>query len=279
MKKTLNKYLPLAYGSYFNILAAFSARTAAQKAFKVFCTPRKGSVLPAQQAFLEQATNGVTQINEQKIQTYQWSGHKETVLLLHGWESNSFRWRKMIGFLQKENYNIISIDAPGHGNSSGEIFNVPLYVDGIREVVSQYQPKYVIAHSVGGMAAIYHQYKYPGNSLEKMVAIGAPSEFSELMDQYKAILKYNSKVGTALDNHVYENYGFRIKDFSTSAFAREITIDGLLIHDELDEIAPVSASERVHANWKNSRLIKTEGLGHSMHQDEVSNSIIDFLKS
>lgn len=279
MKKIVNKYLPLAFGTYYNFLAVFSARTAAQKAFKLFCTPRKGHILPSQQAFLTAAACRVEQINEQRIQTYKWAGQKETILLLHGWESNSFRWHNLIGILQKEGYNIISIDAPAHGNSSGEVFNVPLYVDGIRDAVLRYHPKYMIAHSIGGMAAIYHQYKYPENPLQKLVTIGSPSEFSALIDQYKGILKYNNKVEIALDNHVQENFGFRIKDFSTAAFAREIDIKGLLIHDELDQITPVSASERVHANWKNSRFITTKGLGHSMHQIEVSDSILDFLKS
>ncbi|MFT6934887.1 MAG: hypothetical protein ACJAUQ_001278, partial [Maribacter sp.] len=31
--------------------------------------------------------------------------------------------------------------------------------------------------------------------------------------------------------------------------------------------------------WKGSRLISTEGLGHSMHQDEVNEQIITFLAS
>ena len=279
MKQLFNKYLPLAYGYYYNLVSVFSANLAAQKAFKLFCTPRKGNILPAQQKFLQQAEYGVAQINEQSIQTYRWSGNKETILLLHGWESNSFRWRNLIGILQKEDYNIISIDAPAHGNSSGNLFNVPLYVDGIREVVARYQPKYVIAHSIGGMAAIYHQYKYPQNPVQKLVTIGAPSEFSELVKAYKGILKYNSKVDKALDDFIYKNFGFHIKDFSAAAFAREITIKGLIIHDELDTIAPVSASESVHANWKNSRFIKTKGLGHSMHQSQVSKRIIHFLKS
>ena len=83
----------------------------------------------------------------------------------------------------------------------------------------------------------------------------------------------------ALDNYIMDTFGFRTNEFSTAAFAREISTPGLLIHDELDTVTPVISSERVHANWKNSRLIKTKGLGHSMHQDQVNNHIIDFLKS
>ena len=83
----------------------------------------------------------------------------------------------------------------------------------------------------------------------------------------------------ALDDYFVEHFGFHIQDFSTSTYAKELSKTGLLIHDELDAIAPVSCSERVHANWKDSSLIKTKGLGHSLHQDGVRDRIIAFLKS
>ena len=278
MKKILNKYVPLAYGKYFNLLALFSRSRAAHKAFTLFCTPRRGRILPSQTSFLKAAENGVESVNDHRLQTYKWAGDKETVLLLHGWESNSFRWRNLIGFLQNEGYNIITFDAPAHGRSSGKIFNVPIYTDCINFMVEKHQPKFMIAHSVGGMAAVYHQYKYPVNSLESIITIGSPSELPEIMLEYKGILNYNSRVDDAIDNYFVNTFGFGINDFSTSTFAKELNIKGLLIHDKQDKIAPVSASERVHANWTNSKLIKTEGLGHSLHQEEVSNYIIDFLR-
>jgi len=279
MKKLINKYLPLAYGAYFNTLAIFSGKRAAQKAFILFCTPRKGRILPSQQSFLSAAEHKVEQFGTHQIQTYRWPGHKETILLLHGWESNSFRWHKLIGFLQKEDYNIIAIDAPAHGKSSGKILTAPLYTEWIHHVVQEYLPDYMVAHSFGGMAALYQQYKYPDKTLKKIVTIGSPSELSEFMSQYKKILKYNSTVTAALDDYIMDTFGFRPNDFSTAAFARRISTSGLLIHDELDTVTPVISSERVHANWKNSRLIKTKGLGHSMHQEKVNKHIIDFLKS
>ncbi|MEX0289671.1 MAG: alpha/beta fold hydrolase [Flavobacteriaceae bacterium] len=278
MKRLLNKYLPLAYGKYFNVVALFSKESAAHKAFTLFCTPRKGRILPSQVAFLKSAENGIEEVSGHKLQTYSWAGDKETVLLLHGWESNSFRWRNLIGFLQHEDYNIITFDAPAHGKSSGKIFNVPLYTNCIQHMVQKYQPKFMVAHSVGGMAAIYHQYKYPQNSLKSIVTIGSPSELPEIMDQYKKTLNYNARVDHALDRYFVKTFGFGVNDFSTSTFAKELNIQGLLIHDKLDKIAPVQASERVHANWKNSTLITTEGFGHSLHQEEVSNYIMDFLR-
>ena len=99
------------------------------------------------------------------------------------------------------------------------------------------------------------------------------------MKRYQEILGFNDQVLTALDTYYKKHFGFSIDEFTTAEYAKSIAISGLLIHDELDLVAPFVASEKVHAHWKNSRLIKTKGLGHSMHQEQVNEQIIDFLKS
>ena len=84
---------------------------------------------------------------------------------------------------------------------------------------------------------------------------------------------------TAMDAHFFELFGFHMDEFSTAKFAEEIKAQGLLGHDEFDRITPFNGSEKVHASWKNSTLINTKGFGHSLHQDEVSEQIVYFLKS
>ncbi len=279
MKKLLSKYLPLAYGQYFNVLALFSKQGAAKKAFHTFCTIRKGRVLPEQQDFLEQAKIEADHISDRQVQVYQWPGKRETVLLLHGWESNSYRWRNLIGYLRKEDFNILAFDAPGHGHSSGNWLHVPLYNQCVQHIVEKHNPRYMVAHSVGGMTALYHQYSYPESSIQKIVTIGSPSEFHEIMSEYQRILKLSDRVMDGLNNRIDELFGFQIRDFSTSRFAATNTKKGLIFHDRLDAIAPFHASESVHASWKGSELIATEGLGHSMHQPEVNQKIVDFLNA
>lgn len=279
MTKYYQRILPKIYGSYFNALALFSKEKVAEKAYLLFCTPRKGRILPIQVQFLEEAKNEVVTVGDMNVQTYNWDGEKETVLLLHGWESNSFRWRNLIGHLKREGFRVLAFDAPAHGHSSGNLFNVVRYTECTQTIVSRYNPDYIIGHSVGGMTAVYHQYRFPGNSLKKVISIGAPSEFSDVMKRYQEILGFNDQVLTALDAYYKKYFGFGIDEFTTAEYAKSITISGLLIHDELDLVAPFVASEKVHAHWKNSRLIKTKGLGHSMHQEQVNEQIIDFLKS
>ncbi|MGB5498868.1 MAG: alpha/beta hydrolase [Maribacter sp.] len=279
MRKQLNKYLPLAYGSYFNVLATFSKKKATEKAFALFCTPRKGRVRPEQQEFLEQAKSRRIKAMDIELQTYHWQGEKETILLLHGWESNAFRWRNLISFLKNEGYNIVAFDAPAHGHSTGTIFNVPLYTECTKAVIDFYNPKILIGHSVGGMNSLYNQEKYPNEEIAKIVTIGSPSRLQDIMVHYQQLLKFNDVVMKGLDDYFMEQFGFRIDEFSTSQFRGHLSKKGLLIHDKEDTIAPFSASEQVHASWKNSTFFKTKGFGHSMHQDEVSHRIMDFIKS
>lgn len=279
MTKILNRILPKIYGIYFNTLALFSKEKAADKAFELFCTPRKGRVLPHQKDFLDSAKSAIVEADGVRFQTYRWKGKNDTVLLLHGWESNSFRWRNLITFLKNAEFDIIAVDAPAHGYSSSKIFNAPLYVQGVRPVVEKHRPRHIIAHSIGGMTALYHQHKFPNSSIEKIVTLGSPSEFSIISKSYEKFLGLNKQVMGAMDTLFFSLFGFHMNDFSTVKFAQHFSIEGLLIHDELDKITPIDGSEKLHEHWKNSTLIKTKGLGHSLHQDEVSNKVIDFLKS
>ncbi|MBD0778123.1 alpha/beta hydrolase [Maribacter sp. ANRC-HE7] len=279
MRKYLNKYLPLFYGAYFNTLSYFSTKKAAEKAFFLFCTPRKGKVREDQQDFLEEAKSERIKTNGVELQTYQWKGNKESVLLIHGWESNVYRWRNLISYLKKEGFNIIAFDGPAQGYSTGKVLNVPLYTECTQAIVDQFKPKYVIGHSMGGMTTLYHQEKYPNDTIEKIVTIGAPSDLEDIMDHYQRLLRFNDTVYVGLDEYLQDNYGFGIRDFSTSKFKGHLSKKGLVIHDKEDPIAPFIASEKVHAKWKNSDLYVTHGLGHSMHQDKVNLKIMDFLKS
>ena len=128
MKKILIKLLPKILGTHINALSIWSKRAAARRAFLVFCTPRGGRIKENQKELLDAAKDKIITISDAvKIQTYKWEGTGPTILLIHGWESNSHRWYKLIEALQKESYTIIAFDAPAHGNSSGKILNVPLY--------------------------------------------------------------------------------------------------------------------------------------------------------
>ncbi|WP_337251619.1 hypothetical protein [Maribacter halichondriae] len=96
MKKAIAKLIPLGYGHYYNVLSLFAPKKTAERAFYLFCTIRKGKVLPQQKEYLDAVKHEMLHIGEHHIQTYSWPGKGKTVLLVHGWESNTFRWRNLI---------------------------------------------------------------------------------------------------------------------------------------------------------------------------------------
>ena len=260
-------------------MSLWSKKAAARKAFLIFCTPRGGRIKEDQKEFLNAAKDEQLKINDTvTVQTYKWEGSGPTVLLIHGWESNAHRWWRLIEVLQSHHYNIVSFDAPAHGNSTGKILNVPLYTESLEIVSQHYQPEFHIGHSVGALTTIFHYYKHQPTYIKKLVSLGAPSELSEIMKDYQKILSMNNMVMRGLDSLIQQRFGFTIKEFSGYSFAQSIDIPGLIIHDVYDKITPVEASRGIHKNWKDSTYIETSGLGHSLYQDEVRNHIIEFIK-
>ena len=279
MKKLVKKALPKLVGSYINTVHTIAPNRATKKAFNIFSTPRKGKIKPHQEGFLNAARSHIIEHDNILVQTYHWPGNGDTVLLIHGWDSNAFRWKTLVEHLQQQCYNIIALDAPAHGNSGGKILNVPLYTEFVRLLVQMHNPKHIIGHSVGGMTTIYHQMKFARPETKKLVILGAPSELKYFIKQYQSILGLNNNVIKSLDADIKNRFGFESKEFSIANFSSHVDIEGLIIHDVNDKIALFRDAEAIHGNWKKSTLIKTSGLGHSLHHDDVYQHILNYINA
>ena len=100
MRKLINKAVPKTVGALLNASSLISSKYAAAKALALFATPRKGDINEKQASFLNSAKKEQLDYNGNAIMTYQWNGHNKTVLLSHGWESNTSRWKTLIKLLQ-----------------------------------------------------------------------------------------------------------------------------------------------------------------------------------
>ena len=279
MREKFKKYAPLLIGKYLQLLFFFSPKKALHKAYVLFCTPRKGKVLPEQEDFLDEAEDAVIAVEDIYVQSYRWANMGETVLVVHGWESNTHRWKRIIEKLHEKGYNVVAFDAPAHGYSSGKILSVPFYTQCLQKMVELYRPDHIMGHSVGGMTTLYHQYVYPDQEINKLIILAPPSDLERIMGQFQGILRLSSKFMKALDDFFKNKYGFYFEEFSVSKFATSIDKKGLLIHDKYDDIAPYNEAVAISKNWKGSQFITTENYGHSLFYEEVDDMIITFLKS
>ena len=277
MKKSLQRLVPKLIGAKINTISITSPAAAAQQAFNIFCTPRKGRPFGEQIEYLKEPKFEILNSGTCELQSYRWEGTGKKILLIHGWESNTYRWFRLIEDLQKENYDIYAIDAPAHGYSTGKLLNVPRYAQAIETAITAYKPDHIIGHSIGALATIFHQFTYKPEGMTSAVLLGSASELGEIMRDYKTILGLNKRTMVALEKLVLELFGFDFGGFSGASFANSITLPALIIHDKYDKITPVSASQNIHKNWKGSKYIETEGFGHSLYQEEVRKHIMDFL--
>jgi len=279
MKQFLLTFVIKTIGLQVNILGLFSPKLAAKKALRLFSTPRSGKITENQKSFLDTAQSKILHYQDLPIMTYHWQGKKQTILLMHGWESNAYRWHRLVKALKEEDYNIVALDAPAHGASGSLEFNAPLYADFINEVVKIHQPTVIIGHSVGGMASVFFLERYKYDAFDKLILLGAPSEFTKIFANYTSLLGYNSRVKKALYKHIEERFKNTPESFSTAKKIQHIRTNGLIIHDKDDKIVHYSEAETISKSFKNSKLVLTEGLGHSLYQNSVTSEIITFINS
>lgn len=276
MKQLLIKCI----GGYYNIISYMSKKQAAEKALYLFTRPRNGRKLTEEQfEFLGTAFQEEFKFDNHAIMSYRWLGTKSTILLVHGWESNSYRWRNLILELNKKGHNIVALDAPGHGNSGSRFFNAVLYSEFINVVAKRFQPEIIIGHSVGGMSATFFQKKYQLESVKKIILLGAPSEFTDVLKRYTDMLGYNQRITDQLNLTISARFGNHPKTFSTAKYLESIDSRGLIIHDEQDTVIPYNDALLIKNSFKDSILITTQGLGHSLDHDSVSQHIHEFIEN
>ncbi|WP_100612874.1 alpha/beta fold hydrolase [Confluentibacter lentus] len=272
----MNKYLPRIVGSSINFISYISTPFAVHLAFQLFSRPQ-GKAKKMDAEFLNTSIQQGLPYKDINIMTYQWIGKKETILLVHGWESNTSRWKKLIDVLKKLDYNIIALDAPAHGNSGGALFNTVLYSECIHIVAKKVNPTVIIGHSVGGIATVIFQHKYNLDSVKKLVLLGAPSNFTGIFDRYKTMMGYNKKVFNGIEQFVLKRFGHLPSYYHISNFSENMHPKGLIIHDEEDRVIPYDDALDYQKHYKNSILISTSGLGHGLKSKEINTYILDFI--
>ncbi|WP_194766071.1 alpha/beta hydrolase [Tamlana sp. I1] len=275
----MSKNIPQIIGTAINSISHFNPQLAAKLAVKLFSTPRKGKLKANQLSFLNTATQENVICEGIHIKTYHWKGKGETILLVHGWESNTFRWQDLIELLQKEDYNIVALDAPAHGGSSGKIFNAPQYSECIRVVVEKFKPSIIIGHSIGATASIIAQENYNLSSIKKNILLGAPSNLAISVKNFATFMGFNETVTKAIDAYYLKYFNHLPGYYCAENFYKNNDTEGIVIHDKKDKIISYLEALDINKHYKNGKLIKTIGLGHRLKSEVVYQHILDFLKA
>jgi pimeloyl-ACP methyl ester carboxylesterase len=278
VKKIIQSFLPRFIGLRLKALYAINSEKAVYKAFLLFCTPRGGFVKPHQKDYLQAYKAEQIPYKKIKIQTYRWHGKGQKVLLLHGWDSNSSRWKDLIVKLRQLDLDIMAFDAPAQGNSEGNLLNAVMYEEVIQKAQERFKPDIVVGHSMGGMACIFNHSRHENKNVKKFILLGAPSELERIMDGFQKILGLSDKFMKAVEAYFQKRFGFTFQDFHLKYFGGSVDVPTLIVHDKYDKVVPVKEAYEINDIIKQSKLVVTEGAGHSLNKKRVFSEIISFIK-
>ena len=235
--------------------------------------------------------------------------NKDTIVFLHGSGLSHIVWSLAEQFFSSKNYNVLSIDLPGHGNSDGPCLDsIEKIADWMEKVFDKLKLKNLIlvGHSQGCLEILEYSSRYK-ERLKKLVFVGGSNKMpvhpdlielaqSGHSDAVKLMMKWGYEgskkfIGgnpvekiiqsprdiseiLAVDLNACNNYS------NGSEAAKLIDLPSMLIFGELDKMVNLESGKKFSNLIKNSTTHVIKGCGHMIMIEkafEMREKILEFL--
>lgn len=225
------------------------------------------------------ARRSTLQVDGIPVAVYSW-GQGPVVLFVHGWSGRGSQAAALVGPLTGAGYRVVSVDAPGHGNTPGDRTTLFECAAVLQAVVAEQGPVFAaVSHSFGGMVLAYAMRH--GMAVERVVMISPPADLEFLLDSFGQLLAMPAAVRAVLRHKLEQRFNESLMErVSTVQNVGAISVPALVLHDEDDDSVPWQQGQRVAAAWAGARFLKTQGLGHSriLRDPETLKTVVDFIK-
>ncbi|HEY9102757.1 alpha/beta hydrolase [Chitinimonas sp.] len=253
------------------MLSRLAPKLAVAWAERIFLTPPRHDwseverpwLASAQRAWLH--TNGlpVAAWNGRPMQTYRWGENRRgKVALLHGWAGRATQFHALVEALVADGYEVVAIDAPAHGASPGRQASLLHFAQALARLVrNEGGVDAVIAHSLGGAAAVYAmaRYRLP---VGKLALLGPAADVAVYARQVGAALDLDAEQMAALRYGMETRLGVQWAELNAVSRAAELRLPGLVIHDRDDKEVDHQAGAAIAAAWPGAQWHLSQGLGH-----------------
>ncbi len=277
--------LQRAFQTTFHLTELVAPSLAQRWAFRLFVHPVKFKRPAREVVLLQEATVEECPFtgfyprpkNASYFVKYSW-GSGPTVLLVHGWAGRGSQLAMMVAPLVNAGYQVVTFDAPAHGDSPGERTNLLEVSDLIRMLSQEYEGfAAIIGHSFGGMAAGHALYE--GAQAEKLITIGSPVTMTSVLDGFGSQLNASARTVAEVKQAIERLANRPVDTFSLSHTLANSTVAGLIVHDEEDRDVAHTQAQLLHKVWARSTLHMTTGLGHRriLRDQATLERIVDFL--
>ena len=242
---------------------------------------------------------------------YRDKGEGDTILILHGWRSNSDAWMVVQDELVKKGFRVVVPDLPGFGHTPypPEAWGVSDYMEFIRAFnkALDLHPRGLVGHSFGGRIAIFYAMKYK-HELPALVLCDAAGVFRHKQARIQLhktitkvgdyimrfpilnllrpiVIKLNYRLTRQSDYYLTngvmrETFKLVIEE-SMRPHLPHITAPTLILWGEKDEVTPLTDAHILHQEIPVSYLHIIAGAGHSINLEypyKVARQIYLFLR-
>lgn len=279
----------------FSSLGKPFPETSGKLAFALFCrTPSRhprGEKAKAAEAEgrrrLATAQKMPFALGKSTVMAYRFRGddrpERPRYLVVHGWGSSAAYISALPAGLAETGAEVIVLDFPGHGLSSGRSLNMRQAVDAVVEAERRFgRFDAAIGHSFGGaalMLAAGGVMKGAGAiHPSKLVVIGAPSHIHWLFDEFSRMIGLTPRVKALLIRRAEQVAGASLDDFDTVAVAARRDTPLLVVHAKEDKEVAADHARRFDG-LATARLHWANGLGHRRIVSDrgVIETIVSFL--
>ena len=280
----MQKYKYKLQENYFTIIGKLAPGYAMRKAYTLFHTPMTYQRNEIEKTWLSKARKFSFSFEKYTIAGYRWGKEgNPKILLLHGWTGVATSMYCFIDSLVAQGYEVISYDAIGHGNSSGQLCTLSEWADTLRNL-NQYIGKVecIVAHSLAGATVIVAS--KIGLQTNKIVLIAPfcnPVEiinkwFGERLGIPANVLKKLPEYFWHKQQKGLQKYGKNWHDIFTSDFH----VPTLIIHDKKDKEVSIANVNTCAKQWSWATFIETSGLGHRriLYDKTVVYEVTTFIK-
>lgn len=229
-------------------------------------------------------------IYKDKYVYFQKEGYGDSIILLHGWGTDSTTFNDIINIL-KQKYLVYAIDLPGFGKSAepDKYYTLDDYVNLLREFIKDKNIKnpIILGHSFGGRIAIKYASIYkvsklilvdsaglkPKNYLRTKIKILVYKLKKKWYKLTKNVMKYNRIVNSSGSSD-YKNASIAMKRTLSKVVSeyldrrlKKIEAETLIIWGKNDDVTILRDAKKLNKKIKNSGLIIIDGSGHFPYLD------------
>ncbi len=270
---------------------------AGRLAFEIFCRPgaararggRQTASMAAAQARLDASERQTLTTATGHVETYRLpaaatGATRGQVLLIHGWTSRAAFMQGFAPALSRAGFDVILIDLPAHGRSSGRRLNMPLAMEALAAAHRAYGPFHgLVGHSFGGAVAVTAAAgivpAYRALDVKRLALVAAPDRMSTYFEAFGGLIGLSEPAQRVMTECVRSLAATTLDRFDGRARLADLKLPTLVAHDRGDREIPFADAETMAAAGPHVTLLATDGLGHRriLQSADVAQAVADHM--